>query len=163
MYNHAPENYVCPFCQLVRGTEDKDVISAQSDIIYHDETVTAFVSSHQGVNNPVNVVVIPNEHYENIFDLPIHYAADIHRTAMRIALAMKKVYSCDGISTRQHNEPAGNQDVWHYHLHITPRYKNDHFYSTHLKIMPIGERATHAKKLKDCLERQSEKNIVVQS
>ena len=47
-----------------------------------------------------------------------------------MALTMKVVYSCDGISTRQHNEPAGNQDVWHYHLHVTPRYKDDVFYST---------------------------------
>ena len=156
MYNHAPEDYACPFCLLVQGAGHKDVLSVQSDVIYHDERVTAFISSHQWPNNPGNVVVVPNEHFENIFDLPIHYAADIYQAARRIALAMKAVYACDGISTRQHNEPAGNQDVWHYHLHITPRYKNDRFYTTQKELMPVNERAQHARKLKDCLARLAE-------
>jgi histidine triad (HIT) family protein len=68
-----------------------------------------------------------------------------------IALAMKAVYSCDGVSTRQHNEPAGNQDVWHYHLHVTPRYEDDQFYLTHREFMPVNERAKHAEKLRSYL------------
>ena len=68
-----------------------------------------------------------NEHFENIYDLPIHYALDIHRVARMTALALQRVYSCDGVSTRQHNEPAGNQDVWHYHVHVMPRYKDDQY------------------------------------
>lgn len=46
MYNHAPDNYICPFCLLVQGTENKHVHSVQSDIIYHDNAVTAFIGSH---------------------------------------------------------------------------------------------------------------------
>jgi histidine triad (HIT) family protein len=64
---------------------------------------------------------------------------------------MKKVYTCDGVSTRQHNEPAGNQDVWHYHLHVTPRYENDNFYSTQRQLMVSSERAKHAEALKNSL------------
>ncbi len=68
----------------------------------------------------------------------------------QIALALKALYGCDGVSTRQHNEPAGSQDVWHYHLHVTPRYTADAFYSrTHQKqLMPIEERAAHAQRLR---------------
>ena len=147
MYNHAPKDYVCPFCLLVQGVEDKGVHSVQSDIIYYNNAITAFISSHQWPNNHGNVIIIPNEHFENIYDLPVHYAADLHRVARMMALAMKVVYSCDGISTRQHNEPAGNQDVWHYHLHVTPRYKGDEFYTTRRELMPVSQRATHAEKL----------------
>ena len=43
-------------------------------------------------------------------------------------------------------------DVWHYHLHVTPRYKDDEFYSTRREFMPVGQRATHAEKLKSYLE-----------
>jgi histidine triad (HIT) family protein len=154
MHNHAPENYLCPFCRLVQGIEDQAVHSVQSDILYHDQEVTALVSSHQWPNNPGNVIIIPNAHFENIYDLPVQYAATIHRLARRMALAMKAAYSCDGISTRQHNEPAGNQDVWHYHLHVTPRYMGDRFYSTRAKLMEVGERALHADKLKDYLAKQ---------
>jgi histidine triad (HIT) family protein len=67
---------------------------------------------------------------------------------------MKAIYSCHGVSTRQHNEPAGNQGVWHYHLHVTPRYNGDGFYNTLTSLrqqMAIGERAEHAKRLKEHL------------
>ena len=108
MYNHTPENYACPFCLLIQGIENKDVISVQSDVIFHNKTITAFISSHQWPNNHGNTIIVPNEHSENIFDLPLWYAKPIHRIAKKLALAMKTVYSCDGISKRQHNEPAGN-------------------------------------------------------
>jgi histidine triad (HIT) family protein len=133
MYNHEPENYYCPFCLLIKGIKNKHVYSVQSDIIYHNEAVTALVGSHQWPNNHGNIIIVPNEHYENIYDLPVHFALEIHETARMIALAMKKVYTCDGISTRQHNEPAGNQDVWHYHVHVTPRYNGDNFYIHNLR------------------------------
>jgi len=151
MYNHAPENYHCPFCLLIQGIKSEYVYSVPSDIVYHNDMVTAFVSSHQWPNNHGNVIVVPNEHFENIYDLPSRYAQDIHRAAKRLAIAMKKVYACDGVSTRQHNEPAGNQDVWHYHLHITPRYHNDNYYGTLREFMPIMERKKHADALEKSL------------
>jgi len=43
---------------------------------------------------------------------------------------MKQAWKCDGVSTRQHNEPAGNQDVWHYHMHVFPRWDNDDLYGS---------------------------------
>ena len=147
MYNHEPETYICPFCSLLSGFNHEKVLSVHSDIIHHDDKVTAFVGSHQWPNNHVNVLVIPNEHYENIFDLPLHYSPDIFRLTRQLAYAMKMVYQCDGISTRQHNEPAGNQDVWHYHVHVTPRFKDDNFYCSDRELMPVYERALHAKRL----------------
>lgn len=151
MYNHAPENYTCPFCLLIAGIKNEHVHSVQSDIVHHDDAVTAFVSSGQWKNNYGNTIIVPNEHYENIYDLPISYAQDIHRVAKMLALTMKAVYVCDGVSTRQHNEPAGSQDVWHYHLHVTPRYKDDNYYGTPREFMSISERAMHAEKIRTYL------------
>jgi len=148
MYNHAPENYICPFCLLVQGTENKHIYSVQSDIVIREVMVTAFISAHQKPNSQPNVIIVPNGHYENIYDLPIHYAVDLQGLAREIALALKAVYSCDGISTRQHNEPAGNQDVWHYHLHVTARYQGDQFYTSAWEPMPAAERASHAERLR---------------
>ena len=152
MYNHAPENYACPFCLLIAGIENEHVYSVQSDIVYHDDSVTAFISSHQWKNNHGNTIIVPNEHFENIYDLPITYAQDIHRVAKRLALAMKAAYACDGVSTRQHNEPEGNQDVWHYHLHVTPRYKDDNYYASPRQPMSVRERAVHAEKIRKHIE-----------
>lgn len=149
MHNHSPENYICPFCLLIRGVENANTYSTQNDIVYRGASVTAFISSHQWDGNQPNVLIAPNEHFENIFELPDHYGNGIHAAARRIALALRAVYACDGISTRQHNEPAGNQDVWHYHLHVTPRYTNDAFYAkvSQRKLMSASERAEHARRL----------------
>ena len=152
MYNHAPPDYICPFCLLLQGIENEHVYSVQSDIICRTDAVTALISSHQFQNNSGSVIIIPNQHFENIYDLPIYYAPRIHEVAKAIALAMKAAFSCDGVSTRQHNEPAGNQDVWHYHLHVTPRYNGDQFYSSPRHFMPAAERAIYASKLRERLE-----------
>ena len=159
MYNHEPEGYLCPFCSLIRGIEGEHVCSVQSDIVYCDEMVTALIGSHQWPNNHGNVIIVPNKHFENIYDLPVAYASHIHRIARLIALAFKEVYDCDGVSTRQHNEPAGNQDVWHYHLHVTPRYAGDQFYESRREVMPAAERAAHAQRLRDCLAREGQDEI----
>jgi len=148
MHNHAPENYLCPFCLLIQGMENEQTYSVQSDIVYHDDSVTAFIGSGQWKNNHGNTIIVPNEHFENIYDLPVRYAQAIHRVAKMLALTMKAVYSCDGVSTRQHNEPAGGQDVWHYHLHVAPRYQDDDYYATPREFMSISERAMHAEKIR---------------
>jgi histidine triad (HIT) family protein len=143
MYNHAPEGYACPFCLLVQRVEGDSV----ERIVYQDAAITAFISSHKWTNNPGHVLIIPNEHYENIYDLPVHLGGRIHECARAIALALKAAYGCDGISTRQHNEPAGNQDVWHYHLHLFPRYAGDGLYGSQKELLPEKERAAYAQKL----------------
>ena len=148
MPSHAPDNYICPFCLLVRGIENEHVYSVQSDIVYQDAIVTAFVSSHQFPNNAGNVLVIPNQHFENIYEFPAALAIDLHQVVRAVALAQKAAFICEGISTRQHNEPAGNQDVWHYHIHVTPRYKDDDLYASKRQLMPTEERAQLAAKIK---------------
>lgn len=51
------------------------------------------------------------------------------RADLPLEIALKTAFDCDGVSTRQHNEPAGNQDVRQYHLHIFPRYEADGLYA----------------------------------
>jgi len=150
-YHHAPLGYVCPFCLVVAGVKNEHVWTTQQDIVLRDELVTAFVAAGWWPNNPGHVIIVPNGHYENIFDLPLHYATAIHVAAQRIAVAFKQTYRCYGVSTRQHNEPAGNQDVWHYHLHVFPRYHDDHLYAlindrrrtTPAERLPYAERLRH--------------------
>ena len=128
MYHHAPDGYRCPFCCVAAQQVDPAIETCPDDIVAASDQVTAFISSHWWPHNPGHVIIIPNQHYENIYDLPLTTALAIHALAREIALAMKHHYHCPGISTRQHNEPAGNQDVWHYHLHVFPRYHNDQLY-----------------------------------
>jgi len=66
---------------------------------------------------------------------------------------MKVAYQCDGIMLRQSNEPAGDQKIWHYHLHIIPRYVGDEFTLSCREPFPIGQRANLANKLRISLEK----------
>ena len=94
---------------------------------------------------------MPNDHVENIYALSRELGADIHETARLIALAMKAAYSCDGVSTRQHNEPAGQQEVWHYHLHVFPRYEGDELYTSPARLTSAEEREPYANALRAAL------------
>jgi histidine triad (HIT) family protein len=67
----------------------------------------------------------PRLHYENVFDIPDDLGNDVFRVTRLLATAMRESLRCDGISTRQHNGTAGNQDVWHFHLHVFPRFHDD--------------------------------------
>lgn len=148
MYNHAPDNYICPFCLIVQGIQNEHVLTKQEDIVYQDDYVTAFIGAGWWKNNKGHVIIIPNKHYENIYDLPSEYSYRIHDLEREVAIAFKQVYCCDGVSSRQHNEPCGNQDVWHYHLHVFPRYQGDDLYRTDRELSQPEERAEYARKLR---------------
>ena len=111
-WSHAPAGYVCPFCRLLRGVDTE--INCAGDIVYRDEQTTALIAPKWWPANHGHVLVIPNVHVENIYAIDDKLHGAVAATTRRIAIALKEAYRCDGVSTRQHNEPAGNQDVWHF-------------------------------------------------
>jgi histidine triad (HIT) family protein len=152
MFNHQPLDYICPICNLVNGKESE--FNKLSDIVFENERILAFISPKWWPNNPGNVMVVPKPHFENIYDIPDELLGELNIVAKKIAVAMRTEYKCDGISTRQHNEPSGNQDLWHFHLHVFPRWKNDNLYLNNDKSEFIDSiiREPYAKKLKSCLK-----------
>lgn len=152
MYSHAPENYICPFCSMVEECETISIEESRHAIVYHDDSVTVLVPLHHFADVKGNVILITNRHYENIFDIDHRIGSDILKVIQNIAYAMKTAYGCDGISTRQHNEPAGNQDVWHYHLHIFPRYTGDQLYLGRGARYEQGERLLYANMLREKID-----------
>ncbi len=149
MYSHEPNDYICPFCAWLSGSET--VYKQNSDVVYQDNNVTAFVAPKWWVNNPGSVIVIPNNHHENIYDITDESLTNVYRTVKVIASAIRNSYGgCTGTSTRQHNEPDGNQDVWHFHVHVFPRYKDDKLYQNHddKTFVTPDERAVYVEILK---------------
>ncbi len=147
----APENYVCPICLGVQEVVSDDTLMRPADIIYKDRLVTAFINSFFVGQNAGHAIVVPNDHYENIYDLPAEYGHRIFDVAQRIALAMKEAYGCDGITTRQNNEPAGDQHAFHFHFHVFPRYTDDGYNTvqpSEKRLAEPGQRAEYAAKLK---------------
>jgi histidine triad (HIT) family protein len=156
MHNHAPEGYVCPFCLLAAGIENECVDSNRDDVIFRDDAAMAFIASEQKPGNPGHVLVTPVQHYENLYELPLEIATSIHAATRRVALAMKAVYGCEGITLRQNNEPLGSQHVWHYHMHVFPRYAGDGFASSLAALMEADLRRGYARKLKGFLDREGD-------
>lgn len=99
------------------------------------------------------MIIVPNEHYENIYDLPTDVAAHIMSIAKKISIAMKQAYNCEGITLLQNNEPAGGQHAFHYHLHIFPRYDHDdlHINMHDKQLTDPAKRLKYAEKLRSIL------------
>ena len=129
MYNHVPENYNCPICLGVQKTESEATMLRNQDIVFEDQTIMVFVNSKFVRNNPGHLIVVPKEHIENIYDLPDDLASPIMSVARQLAVALKQVRNCDGITILQNNEPASNQHAFHYHLHVYPRFVSDEWTS----------------------------------
>jgi histidine triad (HIT) family protein len=148
---HEPKDYICPFCELAAGKDTTDNVSKQQYVFYKDADTTAFISSDTWPSNAGNALIIPNNHSENIYDISDEDLAKTYKTAKKVAKAMKVVYGCSGTSMRQHNEPDGNQNVWHFHVHVLPRYKDDQLYQNHKNKRPMTpeEREKYTTQLKE--------------
>ncbi len=155
MYNHAPKEYKCPICLGVNGIESEDTLLKQVDLVYKDPLVSVFINSFWIPTCEGHVIVVPNNHYENLYELPEDILNRISKVVQMIAVAMRKSYKCDGITTRQNNEPAGNQHAFHYHHHVFPRYDGDAFNINLTKKSILSDpkdRIEYATKLKDILK-----------
>ena len=145
MYNHAPPDYECFVCRIVAGdVRDNVVVTANDEAL-------AIVSRRVWATGPGHVLVVPKPHVENLYDLEDDVALDIARLTRSIAIAFKKALACDGTSTRQHNEPAGNQDLWHLHVHVFPRYDGDNLYGAGFRDSTHDERLALAARLREVL------------
>ncbi|WP_341974846.1 HIT family protein [Microbacterium sp. LWO13-1.2] len=123
---HEPAGYSCPFCLLQQGIFNEQ--NQPSDIVAVTERAYARIAPKWWPDNPGAVLVIPRVHVENIYDLSSADGYAVWELTQRVAIGIRASYGCEGTSTRQHNEPAGNQDVWHLHMHVFPRFTDDRLY-----------------------------------
>ena len=151
MTGHQPPGYSCPFCAVAAG--DETAHNAQTDVIHRDARTTAFVCPKWWAAAPAHVLVVPNEHYENVYSIPDDALGAVYATAKRVAAAMRTAYECEGTSMRQHNEPGGGQDVWHFHVHVFPRHTHDRLYerTSETSLTSPDERAPYAARLRSAL------------
>ena len=106
----------CVFCKIAAG-------EIPSTKVHEDELTLAFMDI--GEVNPGHVLVSVKRHVENIFGLDDELAAAVFRTAARVARAQQKAFSPDGVTLYQANGAAAGQTVYHFHLHLVPRYADD--------------------------------------
>ncbi|QPC45994.1 HIT family protein [Mangrovibacillus cuniculi] len=109
----------CIFCKIING----DIPAAK---VYEDENVLAFLDISQVTKG--HTLVIPKVHQENIYELDPEVAANLFKVVPKIANAIKKAYNPIGLNVLNNNGEEAGQSVFHYHLHLIPRYgKGDGF------------------------------------
>lgn len=134
----------CVFCKIVAG----QIPSAK---VYEDELTLAFMDI--GEVSPGHVLVTVKPHVENIYGLNDALAAAVFRTAARVARAVRNAYSPEGVTLYQANGVAAGQTVFHFHLHLVPRYAQDAMRLTWpAKNPPREQLEANAAKLRAALE-----------
>lgn len=147
---NAPPGYACPFCCIAETLTSS---APETAVVLVDANVFAFVPLHHYAGIKGNCLVVPRSHYENVLDIPDNLGNDFFRATRRLAHAMRNAFrGCEGISTRQHNGPAGDQDVWHFHLHVFPRCANDRLHAGRKVLYTTEERINLAASLRAALQ-----------
>jgi histidine triad (HIT) family protein len=145
----APAGYECPFCRIA---ETLPAAAPESAVVLVQPRVFAFIPLHHYAGIRGNCLIAPRHHYENVLDIPEDLGSDFFRATRLLASAMQDVFGCEGISTRQHNGPAGDQDVWHFHVHVFPRFPADGLYAGDKELYVMDERLELATRLRAALE-----------
>lgn len=136
---HEPADYACPFCRIQQGIHNEH--NQPEDVVGVTDLAFVRIAPKWWPGNPGAALVIPRAHHENLYAIPTDVGHAVWDLTQRVAVAMRTAYDCEGISTRQHNEPAGNQDVWHLHVHVFPRYEEDRLYARNAEAAYADSRA----------------------
>jgi histidine triad (HIT) family protein len=89
--------------------------------VYEDDKAIAFLDIMPRA--PGHALVLPKAAARNLLDIDPADLAHVHQVAQKVAKAAMKVFSADGITIQQFNEPAGGQVVFHLHVHVVPRHE----------------------------------------
>ncbi len=106
----------CIFCKLANG-----IIPTNS--IYEDEDFNVILDA--GPATKGHALIIPKEHYKNIYELPEETAGEVFKLAKKLAIKMTDKLGADGFNIVQNNNEVAGQSVFHFHMHLIPRYEGD--------------------------------------
>lgn len=101
----------CIFCKIIAK-------EALGFIIDEDDLVIVFLSLE---NHPL---IVPKKHLTDIFSLDEDTASLIVKKSIKIARAMREGLPCDGVYVTQTNGACAGQDVFHYHMHLYPKWND---------------------------------------
>ena len=104
----------CIFCKIAAG-------EIPSSTVYEDGEFRVIMDISPAAKG--HCIILPKEHAANIFELSEETAGKIFAVAKKVATAMKEELGCEGINVLQNNGEAAGQTVFHFHMHIIPRYE----------------------------------------
>ena len=106
----------CIFCKIANG-------EIPSRTLYEDEKFRVIMDLGPATRG--HSLILPKEHYANLYEIPEDLAADAAKLAKKLAIRMTEKLGADGFNIIQSNNEAAGQTVPHYHVHLIPRYQND--------------------------------------
>lgn len=106
----------CIFCKLANG-------DIPTNSLYEDDVVKVIFDASPAAKG--HVLILPKNHFDDIYSMDEETAAHIFKVAVKIAKAIEKSMKPDGLNIVQNNKEAAGQTVFHFHMHIIPRYKGD--------------------------------------
>lgn len=106
----------CIFCKIANG-------EIPSSTIYEDDLFRVILDLSPATKG--HALILPKKHMANIFEMDEEAAEKVFVLASRIAKAMKEALNCDGLNIVQNNGEIAGQTVFHFHMHIIPRYNDD--------------------------------------
>ena len=107
----------CIFCKLSNG-------DIPTNALYEDDVVKVIFDLNPASKG--HVLILPKNHFANLFEIQEDMDAKAFILAKKIAKKMKDVFGCDGVNIVQNNGVAAGQTVFHFHIHLIPRYEGDH-------------------------------------
>ena len=109
-----PPQADCIFCRIAAG-------DAAATVVHRDPRCVAFATIEP--LEPGHLLLAPRGHVRDIYDMPAGLGAHLFGVATGLARAMREVFKPDGLTLRQNNGDAGGQTVFHFHLHLVPRFE----------------------------------------
>lgn len=106
----------CVFCNLANGIWD-------SATLYEDADFRVILDLGPAAKG--HALILPKAHYANIYEIPEELAAKAIVLAKKMAGIMTEALDCDGFNIVQNNGEAAGQTVFHFHMHLIPRYNGD--------------------------------------
>ena len=106
----------CIFCKLANGD-----IPTRS--LYEDDMFRVIMDAAPATKG--HALILPKDHAANIYELPEETAGKAKILAKKMAKHMTEKLGCDGFNLLQNNGEVAGQTVFHFHLHLVPRYKED--------------------------------------
>jgi histidine triad (HIT) family protein len=137
----------CIFCKIIKG----EIPSAK---VYEDEHILAFIDISQVTEG--HTLIIPKEHKQDVFALTPEIAQNLFKAVPMLANAIKEAFNPAGLNIVNNNGEAAGQTVFHYHMHLIPRYgKQDGFsakWANNMDKYTAADYQSIAKKIKENIQ-----------
>jgi histidine triad (HIT) family protein len=127
----------CIFCKIANG-------EIPSRTLYEDNDFRVIMDLNPATKG--HALILPKEHFKNLYEISDETASKVLPLAKKMATLMTEKLGCDGFNLIQNNNEIAGQSVFHFHMHLIPRYTDD---NQNLVMKPNEVSAEELDKIKD--------------